>query len=76
MPNYRYHTMRRIENVVRIREYVETSHYEGDAEMTDNIKMVHENYIALRELGEYMIKADIYEFDIESHMEQQALIFA
>ena len=69
-------TMKRLENVVRLREYTETYHFEGEDGMTDNVRLTKEEIIALRDLPEYLIKHGIESFGEEESMDLLAQAFA
>lgn len=58
-------TMKRIENVIRVRMYEERFHYEGDDAMTDSVIMASEHIIAIRDLPEFLVKHGITEFNSE-----------
>lgn len=58
-------TMKRIEDVIRVRMYEERFHYEGDDAMTDSVIMASETIIAVRDLPEFLVKHDIGEFNSE-----------
>ena len=58
-------TMKRIEDVIRVRLYEERFHYEGDDAMTDSVVMAGETIIAIRDLPEFLVKHDITEFSLE-----------
>lgn len=69
-------TMKRLENIVRLREYTETYHLEGEDCMTDNVRLTREEIIAIRDLPEYLIKYGIESFAEEERMELLAQVFA
>lgn len=69
-------TMKRLENVVRLREYTELYHFEGEDGMTDNVRLTREEIIAIRDLPEYLIKRGIESFAEEESMELLAQAFA
>ena len=68
-------TMKRLENVIRVRMYEERFHYEGDAAMTDSVLMASESIIAIRDLPAFLLEHDITEFGSEGEWEMLAQIF-
>lgn len=76
MPCYREWTAKRLENVVRVREYVTHTKYHGDDEETKSVRMVQECHLTTRELGEFMEKCNIEEFATEDDMDMLASMYA
>ena len=72
---YKEWTAKRLENVVRVRQYVTHTHYVEDDEVTDSVRMTQEFHLTTRELGEFMEKQNIEEFAAEDCMEMQAQTF-
>lgn len=75
MPVVTNWTMKRLENVVRLRQYKETYHYEGEDGMTDSIVCAREYIIALRDLPEFLVEHGIEMFDVEENMEMLVKVF-
>lgn len=69
-------TMKRRENVVQVRKYLELYHYKDEDRITDHVSMVFERVVALRELPDVMEIHSIDEFMPEEEGEIMATMFA
>lgn len=64
-----YWTVKRLDNLVRVRRYADTVKYVGDDAIPTSVTMESEEILAIRDLGDYMMTNKIDEFNTEDDAE-------